>query len=141
MDEKRIRAAAQLRRAIEMLVQAAPLTEAESLSVAGLYEPWAPGKAYESGRIVRCGADGSGASLLWSVLQAHTSQEDWMPEVATSLFKRVGFDGGVPLWVQPLGGTDAYSKGDVVSHGGQLWESTIDANVWEPGAYGWATVP
>jgi hypothetical protein len=137
MNEKRMQMAMQLRRAIEMLVQAAPLTEQESLSVAALYEPWGSGKAYEAGRIVRYG-EGDG---LWSVLQAHTSQEDWTPDVATSLYGRVGFEGGVPLWVQPLGAASAYAKGAVVSHGGALWESGIDANVWEPGVYGWAQAP
>jgi hypothetical protein len=141
MDEKRMQAAAQLRRAIEMLVQAAPLTEAESLSVAELYEPWAAGRAYEAGRIVRHNTDVSGGSLLWSVLQAHTSQDDWTPGVATSLFGRIGFDGGVPLWVQPLGAAGAYAKGAVVSHGGALWASDIDGNVWEPGVHGWAQAP
>jgi hypothetical protein len=141
MDEKRMQMAMQLRRAIEMLVQAAPLTEQESLSVAALYEPWAAGKAYEVGRIVRHGTGEDGGSLLWSVLQAHTSQDDWTPGAASSLYGRVGFEGGVPLWSQPLGEADAYAKGAVVSHGGARWESLIDANVWEPGVYGWAQAP
>lgn len=40
-------------------------------------------------------------------------------------------------WVQPQGSHDAYSTGDIVSHNGKLWISTADANVWEPGVYGW----
>lgn len=45
----------------------------------------------------------------------------------------------VPAWKQPAGGHDAYQKGDRVMHADQLWESTADANAWEPGAYpaGW----
>ena len=27
--------------------------------------------------------------------------------------------------------------GDIVSHNDQLWISTTDGNVWEPGIYGW----
>ena len=46
-------------------------------------------------------------------------------------------EGGVPMWVQPTGAHDAYNKGDQVSHNGDIWISTIDANVWEPSAYGW----
>ena len=42
-----------------------------------------------------------------------------------------------PEWSQPLGAHDAYSKGDQVSHNGKHWISTADANVWEPGVYGW----
>lgn len=36
-----------------------------------------------------------------------------------------------------VGAHDAYAAGDKVSHGGKHWTSTADANVWEPGVYGW----
>lgn len=35
---------------------------------------------------------------------------------------------------------DAYGKGDKVSHNGKHWQSDIDANVYEPGVYGWSEV-
>jgi hypothetical protein len=41
-----------------------------------------------------------------------------------------------PAWVQPAGGHDAYNTGDRVTHNGQVWMSTVDANVWEPGTVG-----
>lgn len=41
-----------------------------------------------------------------------------------------------PDWVQPTGGHDAYPKGAQVTHNEQVWESLIDANVWEPGTEG-----
>ena len=40
-------------------------------------------------------------------------------------------------YVAPTGAHDAYKKGDQVSHNGDTWTSTIDANTWEPSAYGW----
>ena len=43
-------------------------------------------------------------------------------------------------WKQPTGGHDAYKKGDKVTHNGKTWVSTADANVWEPGVYGWEEV-
>ena len=42
-----------------------------------------------------------------------------------------------PEWRQPQGSTDAYAMGAKVSHNGKHWISTADANVWEPGVYGW----
>ena len=55
--------------------------------------------------------------------------------------KAVGFtDSGVPVWTQPLGASDAYMKGDTVSHNDKTWTSDIDNNVWEPGVYGWTEV-
>lgn len=32
---------------------------------------------------------------------------------------------------------DAYNTGDKVSYNGKKWISSYDANVWEPGVYGW----
>ena len=43
-------------------------------------------------------------------------------------------------WKQPTGAQDAYSKGDKVSHSSKHWVSDYDANVWEPGVYGWSEV-
>ena len=40
-------------------------------------------------------------------------------------------------WVQPLGATDAYAKGAVVTYGGKTWTSVLPANVWAPGVAGW----
>lgn len=40
-------------------------------------------------------------------------------------------------WTQPAGGHDAYQTGDIVMYNEQLWISTADANVWEPGVFGW----
>ena len=48
------------------------------------------------------------------------------------------------VWVQPLGAHDAYNmpgsglpKSDPVTHKGKTWTSSINANVWAPGVYGW----
>lgn len=47
-----------------------------------------------------------------------------------------------PEFVQPTGGHDAYKKGDRVMFKGEVWESTIDNNVWSPETYpqGWTKV-
>ena len=44
-----------------------------------------------------------------------------------------------PDFVQPTGAHDAYQTGDIVKYNGQLYESTIDNNVWSPDTYpqGW----
>ena len=78
---------------------------------------------------------------LYRCLQAHTSQSDWAPDTAVSLWKQIG-DPTVeyPEWSQPLGAFDAYAVGAKVSHNGKNWVSTVDDNVWEPGVYGWDEV-
>lgn len=130
--------AKQLRRALQLW--AATLTdESTMMEIADIYPKWdGNSRSYKTGDIFSYGVNADGETQLYSVLQAHTSQTDWTPDTASSLYKKVGFtDSGVNIWTQPLGATDAYNKGDEVSHNGQIWTSDIDGNVWEPGVYGW----
>ena len=133
----RMQAAEQMRRALQMF--AASLGEEDALVIASVYPEWnGNSKAYKTGEWVKYGEDAMGDARLYQVLQDHTSQPQWTPDTATSLYKRVGVSAdGTPKWVQPVGATDAYNKGDVVEHNGAKWVSDIDANVWEPGVYGW----
>ena len=98
-----------------------------------LFDAWsADGVAYVKGDIRQY--DG----LLYRCIQAHTSQSDWTPSAAASLWARIADPTQEwPEWIQPAGAHDAYAKGAKVSHNGKHWISTADANVWEPGAYGW----
>ena len=76
--------------------------------------------------------------VLYKVLQNHTSQPDWSPAVAPSLFAKVLQDevsGKVLDWVQP-DSTNGYSLGAVVKHNDKYWKSLVNDNVWEPGATG-----
>lgn len=130
--------AKQMNRFFQIMAQQMNLDDETAMEIADLYEPWEAGKSYTIGKIVKYGTNADGETQLYSVLQAHTSQADWKPDVAASLFKAIGFTpSGVPIWTQPLGATDAYMKGDVVSHNDKTWTSDIDNNVWEPGVYGW----
>ncbi len=130
--------AQQYNRFMQMSVQGANLTDEQAMEVADLYPAWVDKKSYAVDEIVKYGVNADGETQLYKVIQAHTSQADWTPDTATSLFKAVGFtDSGVSIWTQPLGATDAYMKGDVVSYNDQIWISDVDNNVWQPGVYGW----
>lgn len=133
----RLQAAEQMRKALQMF--AASLGEDDALMIASVYPDWdGNNRPYKTGAWVKYGEDAMGDARLYQVLQDHTSQPQWTPDTATSLYKRVGVSAdGTPKWVQPVGATDAYNKGDVVEHNGAKWVSDIDANVWEPGVYGW----
>lgn len=99
---------------------------------AGQFSPWAFPVNYKTGNIRRYGED------LFRCVQDHTSQENWTPSAAASLWAKIGDPGAEwPEWSQPIGAHDAYSAGDKVSHGGKHWKSDTDGNVWEPGVYGW----
>ena len=81
-------------------------------------------------------------SVLYKVLQDHTSQETWTPTSAPSLFAKVlTSEGEILDWEQP-DSTNPYMKGDKVKFNGKIYESVIDNNVWSPEAYpqGWKEV-
>ncbi len=92
-----------------------------------LFPAWKSGKDYAVGDRVKHN------DLLYKCVQAHTSQDDWTPDVAVSLWVRTADPGEEwPEWIQPTGAHDAYAKGDKVSHNGKHWISDADGNVWEP---------
>lgn len=98
-----------------------------------MYDEWsADGVAYTLNDIRQYNG------LLYRCVQAHTSQATWTPEDAPSLWTRIADPAQEwPEWIQPTGAHNAYAKGAKVSHNGKRWISDVDANVWEPGVYGW----
>lgn len=132
-------AALEMRKAIQYFIRS--LTdEAEIMEIATMYPAYEVGKAYKSKDVFSYGTNNVGDPQLYQVLQDHTSAAEWTPDTAVSLYKPIGMtEEGYPEWVQPLGASDAYNTGDVVSYNGTLYESTIDANVWDPVSYpnGW----
>lgn len=83
------------------------------------------------------------SSVLYKVLQDHTSQSTWTPTDAPSLFAKVltSTTGEPQEWQQP-DSTNPYMKGDKVLYNGKIYESIIDNNVWSPEAYpsGWQEI-
>src|ERR1035437_8081145 len=87
---------------------------------------WAVGLAVLVGQVY------SYSGLLYQVVQSHTTQSTWTPDIARSLFTPYRPPGTVAPWVQPLGSFDAYPLGWQVTYGGYTWQSLIAANVWLP---------
>ena len=80
---------------------------------------------------------------FYKVLQNHTSQSDWTPDTASSLYVEIADPSNeYPEFKQPTGAHDAYAKGDKVTFEGKKYVSLIDANTWSPSAYsqGWQLV-
>ena len=107
-----------------------------ALRMSEFYPEWAAGQAYAAGYKVQYGGK------LYKCIQAHTSQADWNPVDAPSLWAEVlaGQDGTeIGEWVQP-DSTNPYMRGDKVNYNGKTYESEVDNNVWAPGVYGWAEI-
>ena len=107
--------------------------DAESLELIELFPVYRVGAAYVVGDRFRYG------KKLYRVVQAHTSQADWVPDATPALYTVVSVEEW-PDWVQPTGAHDAYAAGAKVTYNGKHWVSDIDNNTWAPGAYGWTEV-
>ena len=110
-------------------------TDEMSLQVPNLYPAWKEAIAYITGERVLYN------DILYKVLQAHTSQADWTPDVSPSLFAKVLIpnENAIPEWEQP-DSTNPYMIGDKVTYKGTVYVSIVDNNVWAPDAYGWEIV-
>lgn len=118
-----IEKARRLRHKIEDL--AITMTDEEGLEFVDLFVNWVTGTAYAVGDRVKFD------DTLYKCVQAHTSQDDWTPDLTPALWVRVTVEEW-PEWVQPIGAQDAYMTGDKVTHNEKHWVSLIDNNVWEP---------
>ena len=118
------------------------LTDEQALEMPLLFPKWQADKEYAVGdRVLYLG-------VLYKVLQAHTSQAGWEPDITPSLFAKnliVKDDDGeqvdIPEWEQP-DSTNPYMIGDKVMFEGKVYQSLIDNNVWSPADYpqGWQEV-
>lgn len=126
--------AMQMRKLLEN--QTENMSDEKILDYPDFVEKWTgDGAVYSAGK--RLNYNGT----IYKVLQNHTSQTDWTPDMAASLYAKVLIPDAdvVPEWEQPES-TNPYMTGDKVTHNEKTWESTIDNNVWEPGEYGWTEV-
>lgn len=113
------------------------MTDEEASERPFLFPSWKINTNYSIDTRVRyCGR-------IFKVLQNHTSQEDWTPSRAPSLFAEIlTDDSGEPqAWVQPSS-TNPYLVGDRVIFNNNIYESIIDNNIWSPADYpgGWVLI-
>lgn len=124
-----------IKKAARLAVDLDTVTPEDAAVLAPLYDPWTAGEAVAVDDVRSY--DGG----LYRCAQAHTTQSDWTPPATPALWVRIAPpDAGPQPWVQPAGAHDAYNTGDRVTYTDKTWESTVDANVWAPGVYGWVQI-
>ena len=111
---------------------AVSLPDEDALQAVELFSQWVTGHAYVVDERLQYNG------VLYRVVQAHTSQADWTPDITPALFVVVSLDEW-PEFVQPTGAHDAYKKGDKITFEGKHYISLIDGNAYSPAAYpaGW----
>ena len=118
--------------AFVVLAESGAIDEVTATEHTDIFADWEPNVSYAVGALRTY------ENVLYKCVQAHTSQADWTPAATPALWAKAGDPREEwPEWSQPIGAHDAYGAGDKVSHSGKHWTSTVDANVWEPGVYGW----
>ena len=80
---------------------------------------------------------------FYKVIMAHTSQADWTPDVAVSLFAEIPNPSvEYPEFKKPINAETAYMTGDKITFEGNKYISIMDNNVYSPTEYpqGWELV-
>lgn len=116
---------------------AVSLPDEDALEAVELFPLWKPATEYAVD--IRIRFEGK----LYKCVQAHTSQEDWTPDITPALWVDVAEPGTIPVWRQPTGAHDAYMKDDLVHYpeiDDPVYISLIDNNVYAPDQYGWEEV-
>lgn len=114
----------------------AGLNDEDALECITLFPEWQENVTYEIEERI------SYHNNLYRVVQQHTSQSKWTPNITPALFTQVALPGEIPVWRQPTGAQDVYMTGDKVKYPdeeGIIYISIVDNNVWQPGVYGWET--
>jgi len=126
----------------QAVTSAQTFTDEEAIEVADVYPFWSPdGVQYNldpTQGIKFCKRFDPSDNIikLFKTVQSHLSQSDRDPLETPALFTRVPFPNEILVWVAPTGAQDAYNEGDQVLYpdeSGDVWESTVDANVFAPG--------
>ena len=80
---------------------AVSLADEDALQAVELFPQWVIGYAYAVDERLQYNG------VLYRVVQAHTSQADWTPDITPALFVAVSLEEW-PEFVQPTGAHDAY---------------------------------
>lgn len=104
---------------------ATSLTDTDALDAVALFPAWAVGVYYEADTRIRYG------EKLYKVVQAHTSQEDWLPDIATSLYEVVAAagQGDSPDNPIPYTGNMALENGKYYSEDGIIYICFRDSGI------------
>lgn len=105
-----------------MMVKAAvSLDDTDALTAVELFPTWQTGKSYTTDTRIRYGGK------LYRVVQSHTSQADWTPDVTPALYTEVAEQGqGTKDNPIPYNGNMALEKGKYYTQDGAVYRCTRD---------------
>lgn len=106
------------------------LTDEEALEVAALYPTWAS----KIGQFVTTGERLWYDTKLYKVIQPHTVQADWTPDITPALYVEVSIEEW-PEIPEVITSENAFMSGDKGTWKGQHYICQMDNCVWNPDQY------
>lgn len=103
------------------------LSDEEALNVAALFPTWASKEGEQVQVNERLWYDGK----LYKVVQPHTIQEDWKPDLLPALYTEVSIEEWPPI-PEVITAENAYMSGDRGTWKGQHYICNLDNCVWNP---------
>lgn len=73
---------------VALRICAEGVDDSKRSSIAAIYDPWIIGVEYAAGDFLTYGVE-DGKPVLYKVIQGHTSQSDWKPDIVPALYKKV----------------------------------------------------
>lgn len=120
-------------------IQAESLSDEDALKVPALYDEWSgDGVKYKKDKRLNYNGD------IYKVIKNHTSQYDWTPDTAHSLFVKIdpvtdADPDAITEWIEKQNGIDkGYKKDHVVTLDGKYYKSKQNNNFYKPGPDTWA---
>lgn len=125
--------AKQMNSAVSLYVQSVALPRVEAISVSMFYDEWdGNGVSYKKDGWVRYNGD------IYHIEQDHTSQADWTPDNAPSLYTRYKLaPDGIRIWETPTNAQTAFDMDEPCHYpnaDGDIYVSKMNGNTTVPGS-------
>ena len=129
--------AERIRELLEKATIASPLTDAEASEEPTLFPAWDKmlGHEFTSEEVAkRPRIEYKGK--LYFVIGAHTVQENWTPDTATSLYTEIKYRKGHRVIEEYITAEEKFHKGETgIDDEDVVWVSKVDNNVYTPKQY------
>lgn len=123
--------AQQWNRAMQILAQNTDISDEEKLEIACVYPKWTVAHNYKTGDVIKYITEEDKEPTLYEVIQDHTSQADWLPTQAASLYKVICADDTQGTLENPITAVSnmEYFSGKYYIEDGALYLCTRDSGV------------
>ena len=124
------------RTATQKILRADTIPAEELLELIDVFDEW------KAGEVLAVDDTRKHNGKLYKVLQAHTTQADWSPDIVPALFVEIVPENVIREIPNPITAEQKFALGEKGTWKGKIYESALDNNVWTPDAHpsGWKLI-